>query len=62
MWGRKHSDEAKRKQSEAAKKRYQEYQKWQDANKPMTMTEFLSTPAIKESLERIINDIIKKLQ
>ena len=39
MFGRKHSDEARRKQSEAAKKRNMEFQKWKAANKPMTMDE-----------------------
>ena len=41
MWGRKHSDEARRKQSEAAQKRNQEFQKWKAANRPLTMDEFL---------------------
>ena len=61
MWGRKHSDEAKRKQSEAAKKRHQEYQKWQDANKPMTMDEFLDSQPMREHIGAIIKEEIKRV-
>lgn len=61
MWGRKHSDEARRKQSDAAKKRNQEYQKWKAANKPMTMDEFLSSQPMREHINTIIKEEIKKV-
>lgn len=61
MWGRKHSDEARRKQSEAAQKRNQEFQKWKAANRPLTMTEFLSSQPMREHINTIIKEEIKKV-
>lgn len=61
MWGRKHSDEARRKQSEAAQKRNQEYKKWKDANRPLTMDEFLGSKPMREHIETIIKEEIKKV-
>ena len=61
MWGRKHSDEARRKQSEAAQKRNQEYQKWKAANKPMTMDEFLSSKPMREHISSIIKEEIRNV-
>ena len=61
MWGRKHSDEARRKQSEAAQKRNQEFQKWKAANRPLTMDEFLGTKPMREHIETIIKEEIKKV-
>ena len=61
MFGRKHSDEARRKQSEAAKKRNMEFQKWKAANKPMTMDEFLSSQPMREHVSSIVREEIKKV-
>lgn len=61
MWGRKHSDEARRKQSEAAQKRNQEFQKWKAANRPLTMDEFLSSQPMREHINTIIKEEIKKV-
>ena len=61
MWGRKHSDEARRKQSEAAQKRNQEFQKWKAANRPLTMNEFLGSEPMKEHICTIIREEIKKV-
>ena len=61
MWGRKHSDEARRKQSEAAQKRNQEFQKWKAANRPLTMAEFLSSQPMREHINTIIKEEIKKV-
>lgn len=61
MWGRKHSDEARRKQSEAAKKRHQQFQQWKNSQKPLTMDEFLSNnPSVKEYITLLANKIIKE--
>lgn len=61
MFGRKHSDEARRKQSEAAKKRNMEFQKWKAANRPLTMDEFLSSQPMREHINIIIKEEIKRL-
>ena len=58
MWGRKHSDEARRKQSEAAKKRYQQ---WKDNQAPLTMDEFLSSQPMREYISSLIREEIIKL-
>ena len=49
MWGRKHSDEARRKQSEAAKKRYQ---RWKESQPHLTMDEFLGSQPIREYINK----------
>lgn len=61
MWGRHHSDITKQKQSEAAKKRYQEFQKWKAVNKPLTMDEFLGSKPMREHISTIIREEIKKV-
>lgn len=61
MWGRKHSDEARRKQSEAAKKRHQEYQKWKDSQAHLTMDEFLSSQPMREYISSLIREEIDKV-
>ena len=61
MWGRKHSDEARRKQSEAAKKRYQQYQKWKDNQAHLTMDEFLGSQPMREYISNLIREEITKL-
>lgn len=61
MWGRKHSDEARRKQSEAAKKRHQEYQKWKDSQAHLTMDEFLSSKPMREYISSLIREAIDNM-
>jgi len=61
MWGRKQSDEARRKQSEAAKRRYQQYQQWKDNQAHLTMDEFLGSQPIKEYISSLIKEEIIKL-
>ena len=58
MWGRKHSDEARRKQSEAAKKRYQQ---WKESQPHLTMDEFLGSQPIREYINSIIKEEIDKI-
>ena len=61
MWGRKHSDEARRKQREAAKKRYQQYQQWKGNQAHLTMDEFLGSKPMKEYISSIIREEIDKV-
>ena len=61
MWGRHHSDITKQKQRDAAQKRNQEYQKWKAANRPLTMDEFLGSKPMREHIETIIKEEIKKV-
>lgn len=58
MWGKKHSDEARRKQSEAARKRYQQ---WKNNQAHLTMDEFLSNQPMREYISSLIREEIKKL-
>lgn len=60
MWGRKQSDEARRKQSEAAKKRYQQYQQWKDSQPHLTMAEFLGSKPMREYISSLIREEIDK--
>jgi hypothetical protein len=61
MWGRKHSDEARRKQSEAAKKRHQQYQQWKDSQAHITMDEFLGSQPMREYISSLIREQIDKM-
>ena len=61
MYGRKHSDEARRKQSEAARKRYQQYQQWQNNQAHLTMAEFLSSQPMREYISSLIRETIDKV-
>ena len=61
MWGRKHSDEARRKQSEAATKRHQEYQKWKNSQAHLTMDEFLGSKPMREYISSLIREAIDNM-
>ena len=61
MWGRKQSDEARRKQSEAAKKRHQQYQQWKDNQAHITMDEFLGSQPMREYISSLIREQIDKM-
>ena len=61
MWGRKQSDEARRKQSEAMKKRHQQYQQWKDSQEHITMDELLCSQPMREHINSIIREEIAKL-
>ena len=61
MWGRKQSDEARRKQSEAAKKRHQLYKQWKDNQAHITMSEFLGSQPMREYISSLIREEIRKL-
>ncbi len=60
MWGRHHSDETKRKQSEAAKKRWAEVKKMQSIHH-ITMDELLSNEAFTAYIDRIITEQISNI-
>lgn len=61
MWGRTQSEETRRKQSEAAKKRHQQYQQWKNSQEHITMDEFLGSQPIREYISNIIKEEIRKL-
>lgn len=61
MYGRKHTEEARRKQSEATKNRYKEYQKWKDSQHHITMDEFLNNKPIKEYISKVIKEEIDRI-
>lgn len=56
MWGRKQSDETRRKQSEAAKRRAADYKKWKDSQEHITMDEFLKG----ENFKRCVSEILRE--
>ena len=59
MWGRHHTSVTKQKQSDAAKRRFQEYKKAMDSQHHITMDEFLSNnPTIKEYISQIVRQQI----
>lgn len=61
MWGRSQSAETRRKQSEAMKKRHQQYRQWKDSQTHLTMDEFLSSQPLKEFISSTIREEITKL-
>lgn len=61
MWGRHHTDETKRKQSDAAIKRNQKYKNGLDSQHHITMDEFLAAnPSVKEYIKVLASKIIKE--
>ena len=62
MYGRKHSDESKRKMSQAAQKREAEYKRLKNNQPPMTMDEFLGeNPTVKEYIKTLVRESIKRV-
>lgn len=62
MWGRHHTSVTKQKQSDAAKRRYQEYKKAMDYSQHhTTMDEFLSNnPSVKEYISHLVRQQIEE--
>lgn len=61
MWSRHHSLETRQKQSDAAKRRNQQYKKALDAQHHLTMSEFLSNDPIAEQyIKNLIKEEIDK--
>ncbi len=59
MWGRHHTSITKQKQSDAAKRRYQDYKKAIDSQHHITMDEFLSNnPSVKEYISLLVRQQI----
>ncbi|MBQ7424005.1 MAG: hypothetical protein IJV19_04595 [Prevotella sp.] len=62
MWGRHHTSITRQKQSDAAKRRYQEYRKALDSQHHVTMDEFLgNNPSIKEYIRLLVKRQIDEL-
>lgn len=63
MYGRKHSDESKRKMSRAAKEREAEYRRLMtNQQTPMSMDEFLQeNPTVREYIKSIVRESIKNV-
>ena len=62
MWGRHHTSVTKQKQSDAAKRRYQEYKKAMDSQHHITMDEFLSNnPTVKEYISLLVRNQISEI-
>lgn len=61
MWQRHHSMETRQKQSDAAKRRNQQYKKALDSQHHVTMSEFLSNDPIAEQyIKNLIKEEIDK--
>ena len=62
MWGRHHSTITRQKQSDAAIRRNQEYKKWKDSQKPMTMAEFLGeNPSVEQYIKTLVKEETNRL-
>ena len=61
MWGRKQSDEARKKQSEAAKRRAADYKKWRDSQEHVTMDEFLEGESFKRRVSEILREELMRV-
>lgn len=60
MWGRKQSEETRRKQSEAAKRHAEDYKKWRDSQEHVSMDEFLKGEEFKRCISKIIREELMK--
>lgn len=61
MWGRKQSPETRLKQSEAAKRRAADYQKWKDSQHHITMDEYLQGEDFKRRVSEILREELMKV-
>ena len=61
MFGRHHSSITRQKQSDAAKKRYQQYKQWKDNQTHISMDELLGSQPMRECISSIIREEIEKL-
>ena len=60
MYGRHHSDEARRKQSDAARKRNERYREVLDGQHHVSMAELLASPKMQEYLTHLVRKQIKE--
>jgi hypothetical protein len=61
MWNRHHSIETRQKQSDAAKRRSQQYKQALDSQHHVTMDEFLSNnPTVEEYIKTLVKEQIDK--
>ena len=61
MWGRKQSEETRRKQSEAAKRHAEDYKKWRDSQEHVSMDEFLKGEDFKRRVSEILREELMKV-
>ena len=61
MWGRKQSEETRRKQSEAAKRHAEDYRKWRDSQEHVTMDEFLKGESFKKRVSEILREELMRV-
>lgn len=61
MWGRKQSEETRRKQSEAAKRHAEDYRKWRDSQEHVSMDEFLKGENFKRRVSEILREELMRV-
>ena len=61
MWGRKQSEETRRKQSEAAKRHAEDYRKWRDSQEHITMDEFLKGESFQKRVSEILREELMRV-
>ena len=62
FWGHTHRESSKALMRTAAARRASQYKKWKDANKPLTMDEFLSNnPTVKEYITQLVRQQISEM-
>lgn len=61
MFGRRHSQEARSKMSQAATLRNQKYKQWKDNQSHLSMDDFLDSQPLKEFITKLIKEEINKL-
>ncbi len=61
MFGRHHSDEARRKQSEAARKRNERYREALNGQHHVSMDELLGNPKMQEYITHLVRQQIREI-
>lgn len=61
MWGKKMPPEARRKQSEAAKRHWEDYKKLKDGQEHVSMDEFLKGESFKRRVSEILREELMKV-
>ena len=61
MWGRSQSPETRRKQSEAAKRRAEDYRKWRDSQEHVSMDDYLMGENFKQRVSEIVREELIKV-
>lgn len=61
MWGRSQSPETRRKQSEAAKRRAEDYRKWRNSQEHVSMDDYLMGEHFKQRVSEIVREELMKV-